>query len=452
MPKDKISNFILIIGVLTLISFGLFFESAEGQNSQDVARREAELRAELEATEREIAIWQAELQEKKQESASFSRDIQILTARINEAQAKVRAGQIAIEKLSQEIDSKVQNIEELDSKMDRTRESLSQLIRRTDEVNSFSIVEILLSNENLSEFLIDLDTFDSINKAVHSSFKEIRNVQYQLDTEKEELKVRVNREADVKAQNEAERRRIQADEQEKQKLLAASKSEEKTYEQIIAEREKKAAQIRAALFALRDIAPIPFGEALDLANRVFQKTGVRPAFLLGILTQESNLGENVGQCLIKNTTNGDGVGKNTGRFFSGIMHPSRDIPPFLDIANRLGFDPLNQPISCPQPGGYGGAMGPSQFIPSTWAMYEHRVTAALGTQVANPWDPEDAFMASGLFLADLGAGGGGYSAEREAAARYYAGSGWQTRGLGYADSVLGHAQRIQETMIDPLSF
>ena len=52
-------------------------------------------------------------------------------------------------------------------------------------------------------------------------------------------------------------------------------------------------------------------------------------------------------------------------------------------------------------------------------------------------------MATALYLADLGAGVGGYSAEREAAGRYYAGGGWETRGLGYASSVLGHAEIYQ---------
>ena len=420
--------------------------------AETVDEKEARLRAELAATEKEILIWQAELRTKQGQSASFARDVAILNAKIKEAQATIKAGQLKIEQLSKEIDLKRGNIEALDAKIGRGKESLAQLIRRTNETESFSLVETVLSQEELSEFLVDLDTFDSVNRSLHSSFVEIREAKAQLEIEKQELGVKINKETDIKVATEAERRRVEANEAEQKRLLALSRSEERSYEQVIIDREKKAAGIRAALFSLRDTAAIPFGTALEYARLVESKTGVRAAFLLGILTQESNLGQNIGQCFVKNTTNGDGVGKNTGRFFSGVMHPTRDVPVFLALAGRLGFDATTQPVSCPQPGGYGGAMGPSQFIPSTWVMYESRLASLVGGGVPNPWEPRHAFFASGLFLADLGAGGGGYSAEREAAARYYAGGGWATRGLGYADSVLGHARRIQETMIDPLNF
>jgi membrane-bound lytic murein transglycosylase B len=132
------------------------------------------------------------------------------------------------------------------------------------------------------------------------------------------------------------------------------------------------------------------------------------------------------------------------------MKPGRDIKPFLDLASRLGFDPKTKPVSCPQTGGYGGAMGPSQFIPSTWAGLESRIAKMAGVSIPDPWIPHDAFFASGIYLADLGAGAGGYTAESTAAAKYYAGSAWKTRGKSYALSVMSHADDIQENMIDPL--
>jgi membrane-bound lytic murein transglycosylase B len=149
-------------------------------------------------------------------------------------------------------------------------------------------------------------------------------------------------------------------------------------------------------------------------------------------------------------TTGAGVGKNTGTPFKNVMKPSRDIPPFLTLSKQLGFDPTHTAVSCPQSIGYGGAMGPSQFIPSTWAMYDDRIAAALGKKNANPWNAEDAFMATALYMMDMGASGGGYSAETEAAARYYAGGAWKTNGMGYAKSVLAYATDIQENMIDPI--
>jgi hypothetical protein len=153
---------------------------------------------------------------------------------------------------------------------------------------------------------------------------------------------------------------------------------------------------------------------------------------------------------LRNNSNGDGAGSRTGTIYRKVMNPTRDVPPFLIITGELGLDPHNTLVSCPQSVGWGGAMGPAQFIPSTWMIVRDKVASYLGKSTTNPWDPIDAFMASSIYLADLGAGKGGYSAERNAACRYFSGSACSKSSLiaGYGDSVIVKATNIQENMID----
>src|SRR3989344_8275309 len=70
---------------------------------------------------------------------------------------------------------------------------------------------------------------------------------------------------------------VQNDEKEKKNILSATKGQEKTYQQLIAEKQKKAAAIRAALFGLRDSGAIPFGTAYDYAKQASTMTGLRHA-------------------------------------------------------------------------------------------------------------------------------------------------------------------------------
>jgi membrane-bound lytic murein transglycosylase B len=230
----------------------------------------------------------------------------------------------------------------------------------------------------------------------------------------------------------------------------------------LAEKQKKAAQIRAALFALRDTEGIAFGDALKYATLASQKTGVRPALILAILTQESDLGKNQGSCLVNNIENGDGAGKNTGTLFEQVMKAPRDTVPFKSITDRLGKDWKMTPVSCP-PGtkytlgrGFGGGMGPSQFIPSTWELFKGKLGTTLGIpgDEVNPWNPEHAILATAIYMADLGAGKGGHTAERNAACRYYSGAACQAgrkpANVFYGDQVMAKAENIQITMIDPL--
>ncbi|MEK7660041.1 MAG: lytic murein transglycosylase, partial [Patescibacteria group bacterium] len=171
------------------------------------------------------------------------------------------------------------------------------------------------------------------------------------------------------------------------------------------------------------------------AERASASTGVRVAFILGILAQETDLGRNIGQCNLPTDP--------PQYRWQAIMKPSRDIEPYKQITAELGLDPEAMPLSCPQGVGWGGAMGPAQFIPSTWQLMKGKIAALTGHNPPNPWDPEDAFMASAVYLGDLGAST--VTGEREAAGRYFAGGNWNgSLGRRYASQVLEKAAVYQE--------
>ena len=99
-------------------------------------------------------------------------------------------------------------------------------------------------------------------------------------------------------------------------------------------------------------------------------------------------------------------------------------------------------------------MGPAQFIPSTWQLLETRIASALNQSISavSPWNPQDAFVASALYLSDLGAVAGSYTSERTAACKYYSGQacGAVKGNTAYATSVLSLTNNIQENEINPL--
>jgi membrane-bound lytic murein transglycosylase B len=414
-------------------------------NDDITGKSEAELQADLALCNAEIKKWQGILSGTRARVSSIDGDVQALTAKIRSAEATIKSKNIAISQLTKDIDARSEKIVSLEERIEEGKRSLAQLIRRTHEIDEYSLPEVVLANKSLSDFFIDLDAFNAVQENLEEHFFAVRQQISETEAERVRLGEIQDKEQDAKYEVELQKKKTAQMEAEQRELLAATKQEAKTYEEIVADRQAKANQINAALFRLRGIdgGGIPFKEALAYAKEAEQQTGVRAAFILGILRQESNLGVNVGQCLLVDPKTGAGKGKNTGTPFSRVMKPDRDVSYFLDLMKRLGRDPYFTPVSCPQSVGYGGAMGPTQFIPSTWSMYEGRIATAFGISVADPWNPEHAIMATAIFLQDLGAGRGGYSAEREAAGRYYAGGNWASLGLGYAASVLSHTEQYQ---------
>ncbi len=397
---------------------------------------------ELAQIEAELAKLLVQQQEQRKQTGTIAGDVNYLTSQINALKTKIKARGLVIAQLKISIKEKVLKIENLSEKIAKQHESIAQLIRNTNDFDNKNIVYLILSDESLSGFYTDLESYASIKQAVKEAVDQIRGIQTETEVEKQELEKKQNAETDARAELVYAEKKVTQSESEKKQLLAISKNKEAAYQKLAAEKKAQADRIRSALFPLAGIAQkIEFGTALLYANEVSKATGVDPAFLLAILTQESNLGANVGQCYLTNPDTGSGVGKNTGTPFVNVMKPTRDVGPFLEITNTLGLNAFQTAVSCPIAGvaGWGGAMGPAQFIPSTWKIFESRLKTALG-YYANPWSPRDAFMASGMYLTDLGAIGTSASAQNIAACRYY-GSGGAT--CYYAQSVAKLKTTIQ---------
>ncbi|MGM0482805.1 MAG: hypothetical protein ACQEP6_03010 [Patescibacteria group bacterium] len=435
----------LSIGAFLLLGFFIFGTGI--LSAQYDGMSEAELQRELDKVEEQRKEAIKKEHQYKTEASSIERDIAVLESQIQQAQLNIQAKTIAIQQLGEDIHDRTKTIEELEEDIEKNRERLAHLLREKNEVDSYSLAEVLLSNKNLSEFFVDHNDFTAIKDALHQTLDDIRYARQMTAEEREELNDRRAREIDAKKVIEEERASIRRKESEKQRLLEMSRSQAAEYEQIANEREQEAARIRSAMFALRDTDDIPFGDALTFAKRAQQATGIRPAFLLGVFQQESGLregsfGVNVGTC------NRPGDEKGWRDIMPGPDDNSwrDDQTAYLQITKKLGRDPDTQPLSCPWNGGWGGAMGPAQFIPTTWGNMENRVANAVGTSVADPWNPEHAFMASAMYLADLGAAGGGYTAERNAACRYYSGrpcdSGNPPNSF-YGDGVMQNASNLQ---------
>lgn len=415
-----------VIFLITL-SFGnvAFAETAQEQ----VSSRRIQLESDLSVLEGEIAHQQAILDSKKAQSQSLERDIAIIDAEIKKSELSIRAREITISKLSVDIRGKETTIVSLNEKIIKEKKSLAQLLKKRNEIDSFSLVEVILSNKNLSDFFEDVDMFSSIETALSNSFSQIEETKTVTNVQKESLIDKRTAEIELKNIQDREKKKIEQQKAEKKQILSVSKGEEDIYQKILKDKQKSAAEIRSELFTLRGSTAISFEKALEYATLVGKKTGVRPAFILGVIAEESNLGQNVG----------------TGNWKTD-MHPTRDRPVFQEICNRLGFDPDMMPVSKKPWYGWGGAMGPAQFIPSTWVMYEKRIASLTGHSVPNPWDPFDSFTASAMLLADNGAKKGTRSSENLAALRYFA--GWTNASKPaysfYGDEVMDLADMYQK--------
>lgn len=443
MYMRKAFIFILILSIIT--PFGLLGVANTPKNSEVLAQvtdaeERAKLEAELKVLEQEIKEKEAILKQQQQQTGTLKKDVSLLTSQIQTAKLKIQAKTIAINKIGNEIKQKSKTIGDLESEIDREKSSLTQLIKRTNEVDQKGAAYVLLSADSVSDFYKDLDDFLSIKRSLYASVNKIKQVKSLNEDQKEQLQAKKEDELDAKNSLDYQKKVVEKSEKEKKTLLQISQEKESEYQAVLKERQKRVAEIKNKLFNFAGGATkaIPFAEAYEYAQVASAKTGVRTAFILAILTQESNLGKNVGTC--------NRAGDPPSKSWVNIMKPTRDIEPFKRITSALGLNPDITPVSCPiAGGGYGGAMGPAQFIPSTWEEVGDEVAADLGISFANPWRAQDAIVASAVYLKKRGAVGS-ESNERNAACRYYSGrscDGKKPANSFYGNSVMAIARSVQ---------
>lgn len=376
-------------------------------------------------------------------------EINILEKRIKKLNLEIQQTSLLLKETELQVQETEKAIKKIEERIEKEKKILHEILRAIEEAEKSSLLEILISQRSLSGFYDNLFDLKILNQKIKEILETVKGLKSDMEEKKEALEDEKNRQEKLLNMAVLQRKENESLKNEKNKLLAMTESE---YQKLLKEKEtvkQKAAQLRRRIFELIGIEKPPtFGEAYEIAKYVEKVTGVRPAFLLAILTQESNLGKNVGQCYLKDPKTGSGVRIGSGEKVARVMAPgppyskTNQVAIFMEIMKELGKDPFFTPVSCPMSFGWGGAMGPAQFIPSTWQKYKPKIEA-ITKRPANPWNILDSFLAAGLYLADAGAANKTPEGEWRAALIYFSG-GTNPIFSWYGKEVMRLAQKYQE--------
>lgn len=410
--SGKLLFFIVFIGVLSLI-FSVFAQEnsfiSESQPSQPSAEEQRKtLEDDLQKYEKQIEEYETTIANLKKEGKTLDSEISRLNAKISKLNIQIKVIALNIKKLDNEIGATETKISAKEKEIDFNKKSLSLILQNIYENENKKTIEIFLANPRFSDFFTDLNSLVMVQDNVKKVLQEIVGLKEKLVEEKETLAVERADAQELKNYVDSQKNTVSKTQAEKNNLLKITKGKESEYKKVLTETKKTAAEIRKQIFKFLGGGELNFEEAYKLARVAEKATGVRAALILAVLDRESALGKNVGKCDYKIA-----------------MHPTRDIPIFLKIVEELGLMNNLQngilKVSCANTDGpFGGAMGPAQFIPSTWNIYKNKIAEITGSNPPNPWKNSDAFVATALYLKDAGAAGN----EKIAAAKYYCGARW----------------------------
>lgn len=428
--------------ILLLLIFFIFPTLAIATPEEDTRQQ---LEQQLQDIEAQITALEQQLTTTKGEKNTLANKIKQLKNQQTSLRLQIKATNVKLNDLDKKISTTVMAIETNKAKIERLKNDMSKLLRLLYQKDQELFLLKLLIDGGLNDALAEAASYQKLSTSINTLVQEFKSAQRELNTQQTNYEDQQDDTRELLSVAQIQQNTLNGKLQEQTQLLKDTQGLETTYQNLLKDSKKKAAEIRNRIYELLGGGTqINFGQAVAIAQSVNSQTGVSAAFLLAILTQESNLGKNVGTC--------NRAGDPPEKSWKVIMKPDRDQEPFVKITEELGRDTDVTPVSCPMKNkngsqlGWGGAMGPAQFIPSTWMGYKDKVSALTGKSPANPWDIRDAFTAAALLLKNNGADGT-RDGEWKAAMRYFSG-GTNKKYRFYGDNVLTLMTKYEQDIKD----
>lgn len=348
----------------------------------------------IESIEKRIEKEQSAKAKLEAELSKIQSSVYSTQAQIDKARSMIRESEENIARMEKEVEAMME-------KIDFQKEILKNLMREVYMKKMEPILSFALFKGDFSKIFGTVEKYLTIEDRIIQIAKEIRDTKEKIEAEQMEI-------AEAKKEHEEllENKVVQ------QYDLLAEKAETQA---DIQSKEKTISQLQSKLNSLKTEYSRLLGKSvstediLEAAAFAAKATGMSKAFLLGVLVQESNKGQNVGTCDYKESK----------------MSSTR-LEYFKDICEELDYDYKKMKVSCPPKSykGTGGAMGVAQFMPDTWWGYKSKIASLTGHNPPDPWSLVDGVTAMASKLSKDGASRKERFYEAKSYCVYLAGGNW----------------------------
>lgn len=401
--KISLKKYALLVGILGGIFFGGgVFSASAAEDTEDIKDS--------------IDKIEEKLQKEEKKKNALQTDLAQISGNLSATQASIARVARLLQETTTTIQSKEQEVANLEQQMVLDRYLLRQLLQEMYYSNRLPLVEVILSESDVQDVLQTGDNLFSTQEKVQILIAEMNEAKAKVAEEKSSLEeTKEDHETLLSVQN-----------KQKQGLVleqAETKDDLAEQEATVAELEEKLQDLKGDLSVLTGKSY----EAKDIRDAVAyasDETGVPKGVLYGFLKMETNLGANTGQCTYKEVEKVSIARyKKYGSKYKAsinLLYKRQDL--FYDLVDDLGYSKTKK-VSC-SPSGYigqGGAMGVAQFMSDVWMSYSSQIASKTGHKNPDPWNLTDGVMAMALKLKKAGATSDSSAAIRKASINYLGG-------------------------------
>ncbi|EKE16120.1 MAG: hypothetical protein ACD_11C00030G0028 [uncultured bacterium] len=407
----------IFLGVITLAVFVVVSFSFFGSNVRNVYAEDSEdkLKDSIDSIEKKLAKEQAAKATLEAELANIQNSVYSTQAQIDRARKLIKESKENISRMEEEINS-------MSDKIDLQKEFLRDFLQEVYYNKKQPVASLALFKGDFSRALGAFDRYLTVEEKMIQIVLEIKSTQEKIKTEQEKVAEAKENHEELLENKVVQQHALLVDKADTQGDIQVKESSIRSLSQRLSTLKSQLSGFLGESFNASDIV-----DAIKFASK---KTGVRKEFLMAMLDKETDLGRFTGGCTYQNT-----------------RVKIADKTEFKNICEELDYNYKKQKISCAASwGGYGGAMGVAQFMPTTWIGYKSAISRYTGHNPPDPWNLTDGVVGMAEKLNRAGANN--KKNEHYAAKVYYCGGPgsayWKTKCEDYADTVISWSNGYDE--------
>lgn len=213
----------------------MIFAQSEGELRQKIEDRNKE----ISNLEREIAEYQKQINETGKQASTLSGALKTLELTRKKLTTDISITQKKIDSVTLTIESLKREIKDKDGMISIQKQTLSKIIMEMADADQTSLIEALLTYENLGNFWNREVEREQINGAINSKMNELAILKNDLKVTKDSTESKKRELERLRGQLSDQKKIVEANKRENDKLLRETKNKESNYKKILADREAK---------------------------------------------------------------------------------------------------------------------------------------------------------------------------------------------------------------------
>ncbi|MBY0376739.1 peptidoglycan DD-metalloendopeptidase family protein [Patescibacteria group bacterium] len=290
MQKNKTKkieqNISAVFALLLFFSF-LFFPiyKSSAETAAQIKEKIDQRNSDIDSLEREIKQYQAQIDDLGKQKSSLASSIAELDLNKKKLNADISVTQKKIDNTTAKINSLSSDIGHKENSISSATDAIALDIKRTNEFEKSSLVEVLLSDEDFTSVWNDLDNMATIESRIRQNIKELRTVKVELEGTRTVTIAAKDELTALKSKLGDQKKIVEQNTAEKNKLLADTKNSESNYQSLLISRlakknalEKEVQDYESQLKYILDPKSLPKGGVLSwpldtvLITQLFGKT------------------------------------------------------------------------------------------------------------------------------------------------------------------------------------